>query len=171
MSISNVIVWIFSLLVPCEPVSLSCHSECLQVAFLEYDVSVWSFLWLYPLQAMSAPGYGKGEGSCVLLKWTSSERAFVGGGRNSFPLSLLTILFFGGKAPKTLVWPNLCFFAGTPSLRKVSPASTLIHHVHPVLIDFRAHFGRDYSHLQALEEQRGLLALLPSVLQRDNMAR
>lgn len=36
---------------------------------------------------------------------------------------------------------------------------------------FSVHFGRDYSHLQALEEQRGLLALLPLVLQRDNMAR
>ena len=142
MLISIVIVCILSLLLPCVPVSLSCHSECLQVAFLEYDVSVWSFLWLYPLQAMSTPGYCKGEGSCVQLKWTSSERAFVGGGRNSFPLSLLTILFFGGKAPKTFVWPNLCFFAGTPSLRKVSPASTLIHHVHPVLIDFQCAFWK-----------------------------
>ncbi|XP_056222411.1 coiled-coil domain-containing protein 78 isoform X1 [Seriola aureovittata] len=30
----------------------------------------------------------------------------------------------------------------TPSLRKVSPASTLIHHVHPVLIDFQCAFWK-----------------------------
>lgn len=43
--------------------------------------------------------------------------------------------FFGGKAPKTLLWPNLCFFAA-------GPASNLIHHVHPVLIDFQCTFWK-----------------------------
>lgn len=48
------------------------------------------------------PGYC-GDGSCAELKQRGNKQAFVGGSRNSFPLSFLTILFFGGKAPKTRV--------------------------------------------------------------------
>lgn len=54
-----------------------------------------------------------GDGSCVQLKRRGSKRAFVGGGGSQFIPSLFPYnTFFGGKAPKTLVWPNLCFFAG-----------------------------------------------------------
>lgn len=54
-----------------------------------------------------SPRIRRGDGSCVHLKRWGSERAFVGGGRNSFTLSFLTILFFlAGKHQRRLFDPT-----------------------------------------------------------------
>lgn len=46
------------------------------------------------------------DGSCVHLKRRGSKRAFFGGGRNSFLLSFLTILFLAGKHQRRLFDPT-----------------------------------------------------------------
>lgn len=101
--------------------------------------SVVLCVWLYLLQAMSAAGCGE-ETAAALSSKRGCRQAFFGGGRNSSLLSFLTILsLFGGKAPETLVRPNFC---GTPALRNVLPASTLMPHVQPALIDLQCTFWK-----------------------------
>lgn len=64
------------------------------------------FLWLYPLQAMSAPGYGEEMAAVFISNGGVAKRAFFGGGRNSFLLSFLTIPFLAGKHQRRLFDPT-----------------------------------------------------------------
>ena len=121
----------FSYSRPCEPQWMS-PSSLLTVVFV-----------VLPPAGDFSPRTRRGGGSCTGLepRGSGSGPSFRGG-RNSFPLSVLTILCFGGKSTKDACLTQLEFLCGTPSLRKVSPACTLMHHVHPVLIDFQCAFWR-----------------------------
>lgn len=119
--------------------SSSCHSECLEVALFYYDVRI--FVVVPPTDDIS-PRIRWRDGSCVHLQWRGSKRALFAGCSQFIPSVFLHNTFFWRESTKDACLTQLVFLCKTPSLRKVSPASTLVHHVHPVLIDFQYAFWK-----------------------------
>lgn len=132
VSVSMLACWCYPSLYPCVTL-LQCDplfpSSCNNVFFFFCHISVWcqglEVFVAFPPAAMSAPGHGA-EMAAVFIsnRGVAGRPSLEAATTHSFCLSL-QYFFFGGKAPKTLVRPNLCFFAGPPPWGKCrSPLHT-----------------------------------------------
>lgn len=136
------------------PLSM-CHSSAmwslvsliLQQCFFFCHISVWcqglEVFVAFPPAAMSAPGYGA-EMAAVFIsnRGVAGRPSLEAATTHSFCLSLQYFFFLAGKHQRLLFDPTCVSLRDPLPEESVAPPSTLIHHVHPVLIDFQCAFWK-----------------------------